>query len=96
MITKIDIDYFLRFFETAQKQTSVALVRIVDTLGLAKVDIALPGDRVLSLRKEDVLTMDMKIANILLKKGIAEIIGVEVNTHDMGISGAENMANVES
>ena len=92
--TKLDLDFFLNLPNDFTKNPPHVIVRVINTLGLPKMDIALP-DRDLSLRRGDVLTMEENIADILMRKGIVEIIPMEENTHDMAKYREESMANVE-
>ena len=107
VLTKINIDFFSKFIEHNEEEAhqDFVLVRVLRAVRFAvnPNNPIWPGKEEISLRKEDVLTLPLKYARILAKRGVIEEVvtneyglrKMEVKTHDMGKSGAENLANVE-
>ncbi|MCD6399204.1 hypothetical protein J7L85_00270 [candidate division WOR-3 bacterium] len=72
----------------------IAVVRVLKDVNLALVE------RDVCLKKEDVITLPLKVGAILSKHGYAEIISIEYYEkeeiiHDMGKCGKLDMAKVE-
>ncbi len=77
--------------------TYMAIIRVIKTKNNKPMRIALPNDEVITLRKEDILTIPLPFASLLSKYGYVEIFQIyEEMKHDiLGEHRAENMANVE-
>ena len=89
---KITLEFFMNW--EPKKRKKYAIVRV-----LKGFSVALPEGN-LTCYKEDVLTLDFKVASILAKHGYAEIISIEYYEkeeiiHDMGKCGKLDMAKVE-
>lgn len=89
---KITLDFLMKWDPEETKKNTI-IVRV-----LKPFRVALP-DRNLTALKEDVLTLDGRVANILRKGGYVEFINIDVEKgeifHDMGKVKSEDMANVE-
>ena len=89
---KITLDFFKNW--EPPKKEKYAIIRV-----LKDISLALP-DRDVHLRKEDVITLPLKVGAILSKHGYAEIISIEYYEkeeiiHDMGKYRNVDMAKVE-
>jgi hypothetical protein len=86
---KITLETFLKWIDEKEEKTT-QLVRV-----LKPFKIALP-DKDLVAFKEDVLTLEVKIAKILQKEGYIEIIQIEEDIDDLGSLKQEDMEDVEA
>ena len=90
---RITLDFFSEYLRKQEALKSYVLVR-----ALKSFKIALP-EKDLIVRKEDVFTIQIRVAKILVKKGWVEYINTPLLKGDeenaMGEAGKVDMAKVE-